>query len=131
MAKRKTVDWLQAHYDISECWGCRVIRFCRATQRYIAKRDEKIPLRMCIIDIAQARVRYGYKRIHVLLLREGWKVNHKAVYRVYRQEGLNLLYRSKRKRISQARLPEVDVIGINQCSRYGFYVRCAIQWKMF
>ena len=95
--------------------GCKVIRFNRATQRYIAKRSENILLRMRILDIAQARVRYGYKRIHVLLLREGWKINHKAVYRIYRQEGLNLRYRSKRKRISQARLPKVDVTGINQC----------------
>ncbi len=115
MVKRKIVDWLQAHYDISQRWGCKVIKFCRGTQRYIAKKDEKIPLMMRIIDIAQARVRYGYKRIHVLLLREGWKVNHKAVYRIYCQEGLNLRYRQRRKHISRARLPKVDVTGINQC----------------
>jgi len=91
------------------------IRFCRSTQRYIAKRNDNILLRMRIRDIASARVRYGYKRIHVLLLREGWKVNHKAVYRIYRQEGLNLRYRGKRKKVSRARLPKVDVTGINQC----------------
>jgi len=115
VVKRKTVSWLQAHYRISERWCCRVIRFCRSTQRYIAKRDDNIPLRMRILDIASARVRYGYKRIHVLLLREGWKVNHKAVYRIYRQEGLNLRYRQRRKKVSRARLPKVDVTGINQC----------------
>jgi putative transposase len=92
-----------------------VIKFNRATQRYIAKRNENILLRMRILDIARARVRYGYKRIHVLLLREGWRINHKAVYRIYRQEGLNLRYKSKRKRVSQARLPKVDVTGVNQC----------------
>jgi len=92
-----------------------VIKFCRGTQRYIAKRDDKIPLRMRILDIAQARVRYGYKRIHVLLRREGWRVNHKAVYRIYREEGLNLRYRGRRKQISRARLPKLDVTGINQC----------------
>jgi len=92
-----------------------LIKFCRGSQRYISKRDEKIPLRIRIRDIAQARVRYGYKRIHILLRREGWKVNHKAVYRIYRQEGLNLRYKGRRKRISQARIPKVDVTGINQC----------------
>ena len=76
-----------------------MINFCRSTQRYIAKRNDNIGLRMRILDIASARVRYGYKRIHVLLLREGWKVNHKAVYRIYRQEGLNLRYRQRRKQI--------------------------------
>jgi putative transposase len=60
-------------------------------------------------------VRYGYKRIHILLQREGWKVNHKAVYRLYCEEGLNLRCKSKRKRISQARIPKVDVTAVNQC----------------
>jgi putative transposase len=92
-----------------------VVKFCRGTQRYIAKRAENIPLRIRIRDIASVRIRYGYKRIHVLLLREGWKVNHKAVYRIYREEGLNLRQKSKRKRISQARIPKVDVNGVNQC----------------
>jgi len=92
-----------------------VIKFNRATQRYIAKKNENILLKMRILDIASSRVRYGYKRIHVLLLREGWRINHKAVYRIYCQEGLNLRYRQKRKRVSQARLPKVDVTGVNQC----------------
>lgn len=70
---------------------------------------------MRILDIAQARVRYGYRRIHVLLRREGWTVNHKKVYRIYRQEGLNLRYRKRRKHISRARLPRVDVTRVNQC----------------
>ena len=77
---------------------------------------------MRILDIALARIRYGYKRIHVLLMREGWKVNHKAVYRIYREEGLNLRYRARRKKISRARLPKVDVTGIKQCSSHGLYV---------
>jgi putative transposase len=99
-----------------------VIRFCRGSQRYIAKRNDKTPLRIRIRDIAQARVRYGYKRIHVLLCREGWKVTSKAVYRIYCQEELNLRYRGKRKQISQARLPKVDITGVNQCLSYGLYV---------
>ncbi|RNC29274.1 MAG: hypothetical protein AWM53_00627 [Candidatus Dichloromethanomonas elyunquensis] len=61
---------------------------------------------MRIKEIAAARVRYGYKRIHVLLLREGWKINHKRVYRLYKEEGLNLRNRSKRKKISEPRIIE-------------------------
>jgi len=53
-AKREAVDWLQAHYDISERRGCQAINFCRGSQRYITKRDDKIPLTMRILDIAQA-----------------------------------------------------------------------------
>ena len=81
---------------------------------------------MRILDIASARVRYGYKRIHVLLLREGWKINHKAVYRIYRQEGLNLRYKGRRKKVSRTRIPKVEVTGVNQCSRHGLYVRCTV-----
>ena len=49
---------------------------------------------MRIREIAQTRVSYGFRRIHVMLIREGWKINHKRVYRLYREEGL--LMRSKR-----------------------------------
>jgi len=108
-----------------------VIKFNRATQRYIAKRNENILLRMRILDIASARVRYGYKRIHVLLLREGWKINHKAVYRIYRQEGLNLRYKRKRKRVSQARLPKVDITGPNQCWAMDFMSDALFNGKRF
>ena len=69
--------------------------------------------RMRIKDIASTRVRYGYKRIHILLQREGWKINHKRVYRLYREEGLNL--RCKTKKNSGARIPRQDTTGINEC----------------
>jgi putative transposase len=45
---------------------------------------------MRIRELAEVRVSYGYRRIHVQLLREGWKVNHELVYRQYRQEGLTM-----------------------------------------
>jgi putative transposase len=97
-----------------------VIRFNRSTHRYISTRSEDIGLMMRIRDIASARVRYGYKRIHVLLRREGWQINHKKVYRIYCQEGLNLRYKQRRKHISRARLPRVDVTAMNQCWATGF-----------
>lgn len=62
------------------------------------KNDEALLAR--IHEIALTRVRYGYWRIYTLLRREGWYVNHKRVYRLYKQEGLNL--RSKRPRRNRA-----------------------------
>jgi len=50
-------------------------------------------------------VRYGYRRLHVLLLREGWQVNHKRFYRLYKEEGLSLRLKSKKKRTSHPRVP--------------------------
>ena len=60
-------------------------------------------MRLRINEIARVRVRYGYKRIHVLLVREGWRINHKRVYRIYCEEGLNL--RTKRPRRHRSAAP--------------------------
>ncbi len=69
---------------------------------------------MRIKEIAAVRVRYGYKRIHVLLRREGWKINHKRVHRLYCGEGLNLRVKHKRKRPGAAlRLPRQQAKGMN------------------
>ena len=71
---------------------------------------------MRIKEIASVRIRYGYRRIYILLRREGWKINRKRVYRIYREEGLNLRNKSKRKTISQARAPNPAVASRrNEC----------------
>lgn len=57
---------------------------------YRSRAMDQTPLIVRIREIAAARVRYGYQRIHVLLRREGWHINHKHVYRLYRIEGLSL-----------------------------------------
>jgi putative transposase len=49
-------------------------------------------------ELAEARVRYGYRRLHILLQREGWRANHKKVYRLYREEGLSIRTRTPRRR---------------------------------
>jgi putative transposase len=70
---------------------------------------------MRIKEIAAVRVRYGYKRIHVLLTREGWRVNHKRVYRIYCEEGLNLRTKRPRRRRSAAhRVARDEARGINE-----------------
>lgn len=67
---------------------------------YKHRRREDQPLRHRIREIAETRIRYGHWRVYTLLRREGWKDNHKRVYRVYKEEGLNL--RGKRPRRSKA-----------------------------
>lgn len=71
---------------------------------------------MRINEIAAVRVRYGYKRIHVLLQREGWNINHKRVYRIYCEEGLHLRKKRRKKAVSEPRIQnKVMVTGINEC----------------
>jgi putative transposase len=99
---------------VSERRVCSVLPFGRSTHRYQGKRDEQAVLRMRIKEIAAVRVRYGYKRIHVLLRREGWEINHKRVYRIYCEEGLHLRVKTKRKRPGSAlRISRQDACCLN------------------
>jgi len=67
-------------------------------------------------DIASVRVGYGYRRIHVLLQREGWKVNHKRVYRLYREDGLALRKKVPRRRVAcQKRELKPTATERNEC----------------
>jgi putative transposase len=80
-----------------------VLQLGRSTYQYCSRKDEQAALRIRIRDLAQARVSYGYQRIHVLLQREGWKVNHKRVYRLYREEGLAMRSKRPRRHVSACR----------------------------
>jgi len=70
------------------------------------KRDGQAGLRMRIKDIASARVRYGYRRIHMLLRREGWRVNHERNHGLYCLEGLNLRVHGKKRRMRSIQKPD-------------------------
>jgi putative transposase len=68
--------------------------------RYESVKDSQDALRIRLKDLAASRVRYGYRRLHVLLEREGWEINHKRVYRIYKQEGLMVRTKRPRRRVS-------------------------------
>ena len=70
-----------------------MLGFNRSSHRDRAIRNDQTMLRGRIRELAAARVRYGYFRIYILLHREGWNINHKRVYRLYRQEGLSMRLR--------------------------------------
>ena len=88
--RREAIEYLEAQNAVSERCSCSVLKTHRSAYRRKPQRDEQTFLRMRIKEIASARVRYGYRLIHVLLLCEGWEINHKRVYRLYKEEGLNL-----------------------------------------
>jgi len=68
------VEHLASTYQVGERHACRVLYVARATYRYRSHLDPRTELRMRIREIAQARVRYGYRKIRALLNREGWNV---------------------------------------------------------
>jgi putative transposase len=77
----------------------------RATYHYRSRRTGQAQLSERVKEIAATRVRYGYRRIHVLLRREGWVVNPKRVYRIYRELGLQLRNKTPKRRV-KAKLRE-------------------------
>lgn len=102
--KRALVEYVQAAYDVSERRGCTVLMFARSSQRYESVREPCTELRMRIKELAAARVTWGYRRLHVLLEREGWGANAKKVYRLYREEGLSMrAKRPRRRKAAQVR----------------------------
>ena len=92
------VEYLREGYGVSERRVCRVWRLHRGTYRYQSRMDPRTELRMRMREIAAARVRYGCRKILVLLQREGWQVGMKMVRRLYREEGLRLRRTVPRKR---------------------------------
>ena len=81
----------------------RVLGGSRSSVRYRSVKVSPEPLRARIREIAAARVSYGYRQVHTLLRREGWPVNHKLVYRLYREGGLTLRRKRPRRRRSATR----------------------------
>lgn len=107
---------LQDKWAASERRACELIKLNRTVFNYISQRYEQTPLRARIKEIAMARVRYGYRRIHIILLREGWRVNPKRVHRLYCLEGLNLRYRRPRRhKSSTGRIQRMPAERVNQC----------------
>ena len=121
MQKRALAEELHQSYKapIRQC--CRVLLLHASVFYYQGHKREDQPIRSRIREIAQTRVRYGHRRIHTLLRREGWKDNHKRTYRIYKEEGLNL--RSKRPRRNRAyarRLDRPQLTELYQCISMDF-----------
>jgi putative transposase len=82
--------YLVGRYDVSTRRACDVIRGTRSSAYYRSRRDPLTALRQRMRELAQTRVRFGYRRLRVVMLREGWEVGKERFYRVYIEEGLAL-----------------------------------------
>jgi putative transposase len=113
-ARREAVAHLQAGYEVSERRACSVLGADRTSVRYRSNRPDDAPVRSRLRELAAIRRRFGYRRLHILLTREGIVMNHKKLRRLYREERLQVRRRSGRKRALGTRAPMAIPQGPNQ-----------------
>ncbi|HEV2715837.1 MAG TPA: IS3 family transposase [Terriglobales bacterium] len=95
---RAAVNYVEVEYEIGERHACRLMELGRSTHRYRARKAERdAALRTRLKELAVQRMRFGYRRLTVMLGREGMLANHKRVYRLYREEGLAMRIRQRRR----------------------------------
>lgn len=117
-ARRGAAHWIREKFEISERRACSLAGAHRSTVRYVARRDDRA-LRDRLRELASERPRFGYRRLHALLVPDdGPAINLKRVYRIYREEGL-AVRRKKRKQVARA----------NRCPRV-VPARANEQWSM-
>jgi putative transposase len=104
--RREAVTQAMTAAQIPERRVCRFTGFSRSSHRYRTRRPERAALRDRLLTLATLKPRWGYRRLYWLVRREGIVVNRKVVYRLYRELGLSVR-RRKRKRVAVVRQPAV------------------------
>jgi len=105
VAKREAVAHLRVVFGMSERRACAVIGADRKSMRYRSRRGDDAELRQRLRELAHQRRRFGYRRLHILLRRDGVAINRKKTQRLYREEGLTVRRRRGRRRAVGARAP--------------------------
>lgn len=109
------VRWAQTAFQLSQRRACRALDLERTIIRYVSCRPPDTAVRRRLRELAAARPAFGQKRLHVLLRRDGLAINHKKTERLYREEGLALKPKQRRRRrAAQAREGHAIVTGPNQ-----------------
>jgi putative transposase len=103
--KREAVAHLKVAHEMSERRACKVTGCDRMTVRYRSRRPDDPQLRERLLAFARERRRFGYRRLLIFLRREGFVVNHKRLFRIYREERLMVRKRGGRKRALGTRTP--------------------------
>ena len=111
--RRTAVTRAMEAADLTERQACRYTGFARSSRRYVPTRASDAALRERLHTLALLRPRWGYRRLHRLLRREGLRVNRKRVQRVYRDAGLHVR-RRPRKRVALERIPRIAPARANE-----------------
>jgi putative transposase len=113
-ARREAVAHLRTSFEVSERRACAVLGVDRTSVRYCGDRPDDVAVRARIRELAAIRRRFGYRRLLVLMRREGLVMNHKKFRRLYREERLQVRRRGGRKRALGTRAPLAIPQGPNQ-----------------
>ena len=105
---------VRAQYELSQQRACGLLQLQRSSYYYRSRRADDRALRLRLKELAAVRVRFGYRRLHVLLRREGWAVNHKRVYRLYGEENLAVRTKKRKKIASLGRTPQGAAQRLNE-----------------
>ena len=112
--KREIIDGVRTDWQVSIRRACAVLRFDRSSYQYKSRRRDPAVLKKRIKEICETRVRYGYRRVHYVLCREGWKINMKKVRRLYCEMGLQLRNKTPKRRVkAKLREDRTDAIRPN------------------
>ena len=103
--KRDAVAHIRSDFDVSERRACLVLSVDRSLVRYQSVRPTDTAVRARMRELSIERKRFGYRRLHILLAREGFHLNHKKLRRIYKEEGLTVRKRGGRKRAVGTRAP--------------------------
>lgn len=113
-AKRAAVAYASGEHGLSERRACRLLRFNRGTKRYRSIKVDDPKLIERLKELAAFRRKFGYRRLHTLLKREGFRVNEKKVRRIYREQNLSIKLRKKTKVRSIVRVPIKPALRANE-----------------
>jgi putative transposase len=113
VSARRDVSFAMSEYGLSERQACRLLEVDRTSYRYEARPDRDAGLREALLALARQKPRYGYRRLWAVLSKQGWRVNLKRIYRLYKEERL-MVRRLKRKRLIRTAPINANLTAANQ-----------------
>jgi putative transposase len=108
------VNWAMNERRYSQRRACALMGIAPRVYRYASRRPDDADLRQRLRELSSERRRFGYRRLHILLQREGIEVNWKRLYRIYKEEKLTVRKRGGRKRALGTRAPMAIPQDANQ-----------------
>src|SRR4051794_41955084 len=130
-ARREAVAHLRVAYEVSERRACSALGADRTSVRYRSSRPDDAVMRARLRELAAIRRRFGYRRLHILLRREGIAMNHKKLRRLYREERLQGRRRGGRKRALGTSAPKTIPPAANPLCSLDLLARSLAQPPVF